>query len=402
MDSLKKVEKNIADNLENSEKNIADNLENAEKNIVKNLEGVSININNNLLGTGKKILENINDKSSNKLIDISNLINDYEDKIGTHEQLRSKVVFNNSQNPKKTEYCILFIHGYSDVPKIADPILDNIADHYKANILKLRTYGENTLYDNSIEPYNSDKLLEKVETFIKYALELGDKLIIVTLSAGALMILKYINKYINNISHLIQLSPFYKLLPAPAYVVDLVINNKKAIDILNSDKWYLLLDDLDSEEKAMFLQVAPQWPYYTYKEKYENETNEYNEIQYDDSKHALFKMIWENALKLTFKFSDFNFDVFEKLNYIQIGEIRDTAVDEEYNKQVYLNLKSEKKARLELSDHFNLQSTVTINDKEYSLDDLEGYNRYSLHVGYGYGNGPVATNLVTKFIIDNL
>ena len=78
------------DSLKNAEKNIVKNLENAEKNIVKNLEG-----------TGKKILENINDKSSNKLIDISNLINDYEDKIGTHEQLRSKVVFNNSQNPKK-------------------------------------------------------------------------------------------------------------------------------------------------------------------------------------------------------------------------------------------------------------------------------------------------------------
>lgn len=96
---------------------------------------------------------------------------------------QGRIIFADSI-PQKTEYCLLYIHGFSASPKEGYPVNIDFARRYHMNAYLPRLYGHGLATPNNLVDMTPDNLLESAKNALKIARQLGNKVILMSTSTG--------------------------------------------------------------------------------------------------------------------------------------------------------------------------------------------------------------------------
>ena len=98
----------------------------------------------------------------------------------------SYIVFNDS-TPKKTEYSVVYLHGFTASGKEGDPVHRDIAKKIGANLYVPRLYGHGLKEKEPMLNYNNDDYWKSAKEAISIAKVLGDKVIVLGTSHGGVL-----------------------------------------------------------------------------------------------------------------------------------------------------------------------------------------------------------------------
>jgi esterase/lipase len=118
----------------------------------------------------------------------------------------ARIVWGDSTKTK-TEYAIVYLHGFSASQQEGRPIHTNIAKEFGCNLYlsRLAEHGIDT-----IEPMiniTPDKLWESAKQALQIGKQLGNKVILMATSTGGTLALKLATEYPNDVFAIIMLSP---------------------------------------------------------------------------------------------------------------------------------------------------------------------------------------------------
>lgn len=96
---------------------------------------------------------------------------------------QGRIIFADSI-PQKTEFCLLYVHGFSACPKEGYPLNEDFAKRYHMNAYLPRLHGHGLETPANLVDMTPDKLIESAKESLKIARQLGDKVILMSTSTG--------------------------------------------------------------------------------------------------------------------------------------------------------------------------------------------------------------------------
>ncbi|TGL93532.1 alpha/beta fold hydrolase [Leptospira barantonii] len=111
-------------------------------------------------------------------------------------------------SPGKTEYAILYIHGFGASRAEGEEVTDKLAKDLKANLYYLRLPGHGTNLEDHRDSTFAE-ILQDSETALLESEKLGNKTILIGTSMGGLISTYLAAKYPDKVHALILASPFY-------------------------------------------------------------------------------------------------------------------------------------------------------------------------------------------------
>lgn len=111
-------------------------------------------------------------------------------------------------SPGKTEYSILYIHGFGASRAEGEEVTDKLAKDLKANLYYLRLPGHGTNIEDHRDTTFAE-ILQDSETALLESEKLGNKTILIGTSMGGLISTYLAAKYPDKVHALILASPFY-------------------------------------------------------------------------------------------------------------------------------------------------------------------------------------------------
>ncbi len=136
-----------------------------------------------------------------------------ENYIRQHEALHKlkpdneeRIIWMNDSSKAKTEYALVYIHGFSASQEEGDPVHDDFAHHFGCNLFldRLEDHGVDTT--EPLAFVTADRLWNSAKESYAIGKQIGNKVILMATSTGASLALKLAAEY-PEISSLILLSP---------------------------------------------------------------------------------------------------------------------------------------------------------------------------------------------------
>ena len=95
----------------------------------------------------------------------------------------SKIYFRDSI-PQKTDYSVIYFHGFTASGKEGDPVHKMVADAFDANLYVPRLYGHGLDEEEPMLNFNNEDFWESGKEALEVARRLGDKIIVLGTSHG--------------------------------------------------------------------------------------------------------------------------------------------------------------------------------------------------------------------------
>ncbi len=108
---------------------------------------------------------------------------------------------------RKTEYSIVYLHGFSASPKEGDPIHKEFAKRYGANLYVPRLEGHGIEDDNAFKDLTPKAYIESAKDAIAIGKLLGEKVILMSCSTGSTLALYLAGENPDDFHGLIMYSP---------------------------------------------------------------------------------------------------------------------------------------------------------------------------------------------------
>lgn len=122
------------------------------------------------------------------LSEIDRLITTQESKIiNLKPNNESQVIW--ADSIRKTEYSVVYLHGFSASPREGDPVYKEFAKRYGANIYIPRLAGHGIQDEDSFKNLSPKQLIESAKDAIAIGQLLGDKVILMSCSTGSTLAL---------------------------------------------------------------------------------------------------------------------------------------------------------------------------------------------------------------------
>ncbi len=86
--------------------------------------------------------------------------------------------------PQKTDYSVLYLHGFSASTEEGDPVHYNVAKALKANLYLPRLSGHGLIEEEPMLDFTGQKYLDSAKEALAVAKKLGEKVIVVSSSTG--------------------------------------------------------------------------------------------------------------------------------------------------------------------------------------------------------------------------
>ena len=102
----------------------------------------------------------------------------------------------------KTEYSVVYLHGFSASQEEGDPIHENFAKRYGANLYLSRLYDHGRLDSNSFENLTPTLLYQSAEEALKIGQILGEKVIVMSCSTGGTLDIMLSQQYPDIFAHI--------------------------------------------------------------------------------------------------------------------------------------------------------------------------------------------------------
>lgn len=168
----------------------------------------------------------------------------------------SRIIWHDSTR-KKTEFAVVYIHGFSASQKEGDPVHRRFAGTFGCNLYlpRLADHGIDT--SENLLTFTADRAWESAKEALAIGEKLGEKVIIMSTSTGSTLSLMLAAKYPQKVHSLINLSP------------NIAINNPAAF--LLNDPWGLYIARLVKGGKYSITETSNEESAYWY-EKYRLES----------------------------------------------------------------------------------------------------------------------------------
>ncbi len=119
----------------------------------------------------------------------------------------ARIVWVNDTARNKTEYAIVYLHGFAASQEEGDPVHRNIAKKFGCNLYlaRLAEHGLDTI--DAMKKLTADKYWESAKEALAIGKQLGNKVILMGTSTGGTNALQLAAAYPNDVEALILLSP---------------------------------------------------------------------------------------------------------------------------------------------------------------------------------------------------
>jgi pimeloyl-ACP methyl ester carboxylesterase len=123
------------------------------------------------------------------------------------EDNEARIIWYNDTARQKTEYSIVYLHGFSASQEEGDPVHRNIAKKFGCNLFlsRLAEHGIDTV--EALRKLSADKYWESAKEALAIGKQLGNKVILMGTSTGATNALQLAAAYPNDVHALLLLSP---------------------------------------------------------------------------------------------------------------------------------------------------------------------------------------------------
>jgi esterase/lipase len=173
-------------------------------------------------------------------------VNEAKHKIKPNNQAR--IVWANDSVKEKTEYSIVYLHGFSASQEEGNPVHRNIAKAFGCNLFlsRLAEHGIDTA--EQLKCLTVDKYWESAKEAFVVGKKLGNKVILMGTSTGASMALQLAATYPNDVAGLILYSPNIEINDPNAWI----LNNNWGLQIARLVKGSYYNDP--SDERPIYKQ----------------------------------------------------------------------------------------------------------------------------------------------------
>ena len=132
----------------------------------------------------------------------------------------ARIIWNNDSMKNKTEYAIVYLHGFSASQEEGKPIHTNIAKEFGCNLYlsRLAEHGIDTT-DPMIN-FTADENWESVKQALAIGKQLGNKVVLMGTSTGGTNALQLAAAYPNDVAAIVLLSPNIALFDNKAWLLN--------------------------------------------------------------------------------------------------------------------------------------------------------------------------------------
>jgi pimeloyl-ACP methyl ester carboxylesterase len=135
-------------------------------------------------------------------------IADSEAKFNLKPDNQARIVWADSTQKQKTPYSIVYIHGFGASWAEGDPIHQQLAQKYKANLYLARMYDAGVKDRDAFKTLTPENFLENAKHALAVGKALGEKVIVIGCSAGGLLT-TYLASEHPDIAAIVLYSPCY-------------------------------------------------------------------------------------------------------------------------------------------------------------------------------------------------
>src|SRR5579871_363417 len=166
----------------------------------------------------------------------------------------ARIIWANDSMKQKTDYAIVYLHGFTASQAEGDPIHKNIAKEFGCNIYlsRLAEHGIDTI--DAMINLTADKYWESAKQALAIGKQLGKKVILMSTSTGGTNALQLAATYPDDIAALILLSPNIEINDANAWL----LNNHWGLQIAHL---VLKSDFIDSKDDRPIYKQYWDWHY---------------------------------------------------------------------------------------------------------------------------------------------
>ena len=139
------------------------------------------------------------------LISLEEFIDKKEDSLPVRPDNQARILWNDQ--PAKTEFSVIYLHGFAGSYRDGYPVNRNIADTLNANLYLSRWAGHGLKPEAALQNFNGEYAWESAKEALAIGNKIGEKVIIISTSTGGTLALKLAATYPDKIFALINLSP---------------------------------------------------------------------------------------------------------------------------------------------------------------------------------------------------
>ena len=166
-------------------------------------------------------------KFDSPVLDPPTSLTELEKQINTNEKAvigikpgnEARIIWADTLAKEKTKIAFLYLHGFTGSPKEGDPVPEDLAKKYNANLFlaRLAEHGIDR-GDSTMINLNADNYEASAESAYKIAKELGDKVILIGTSAGGALSLFLISRH-PEIKAVVLYSPCIRLCTPASLII---------------------------------------------------------------------------------------------------------------------------------------------------------------------------------------
>src|SRR5687768_4453312 len=118
-----------------------------------------------------------------------------ESKLPLRPDNQARIIWYNDSLKNKTDYSIVYLHGFSASQKEGDPVHYSIANYYGCNLYLSRLHDHGIETDQPLLNYTAEGVWESAKQAYAIGKQLGKKVILMGTSTGATLALKLAAEY---------------------------------------------------------------------------------------------------------------------------------------------------------------------------------------------------------------
>lgn len=150
---------------------------------------------------------------------LENYISDNEAQHKVKPDNEARIVWFDSAKTK-TEYAIVYLHGFSASQAEGQPIHTNIAKEFGCNLYLSRLAGHGIDTTQPMVTLTADALWESAKQALEIGRQLGNKVILMSTSTGGSLSLKLAAEYPNDVYALIMMSPNISIFDSRSFLLN--------------------------------------------------------------------------------------------------------------------------------------------------------------------------------------
>jgi pimeloyl-ACP methyl ester carboxylesterase len=216
--------------------------------------------------------------------DLQQFIQQKESQHRVKPDNEARIIWANDSIRQKTEYAVVYLHGFSASQEEGDPVHRSFADSFNCNLYlpRLAEHGIDTT--EPLVNLTADRLWESAKEAMAIGLQLGEKLILMGTSTGGTLALQLAATYPDKVHSLLLLSPNIAINDPNAWL----LNNPWGLQIAHLVKGKY---NVASDTSAVYKQ------YWTYKYRMEAAV-QLEELLETSMRSSLFEKVKQPVLLL--------------------------------------------------------------------------------------------------------